>query len=51
MEQVVKRVFYPVTDREVKEMAKEGYYVKQISGASTNDYVWILFEKINNSTL
>ena len=51
MEQVIKRAFYPMANNEIKSMAKEGYYVKQISGASTNDYVWILFEKINNSTL
>lgn len=50
MEQKLLRLnYYGSYELEIKEMAKKGYIIKQISGTSDGQYVWTLFEKnINN---
>ena len=45
MEQEIKRLYYPSANDEIKYMKNKGYIIKQISGSSTSDYVWVLFEK------
>ena len=50
MEQQIKRIFYVMVDREINSMKEQGYYIKQISGTGTADYVWVLFEKTNNNS-
>jgi len=49
MEQKLLRLnYYDSYEAEIKEMAKYGYIIKQISGSGDNQYVWALFEKNDN---